>query len=123
MITWILLRPRFLLAKEGVQGLPINLDRWLNKQTIILSLALFNGLFLIQNSLDIVFLWSGEALPMGVTYAEYAHAGFYPLLAINLLTAACVLLAFGDYQQAFQTEMAKKLVFVWLGAVLNYFNK
>jgi hypothetical protein len=115
LTLWMLLRPRFLLAKEGVSGIPINLDRWLNKQTITLSLALFNGLFLIQNSLDIAFLWSGEGLPMGLTYAEYAHAGFYPLLAINLLTAAFVLLTFGDHQQDFQTDRAKQLVFVWLG--------
>jgi hypothetical protein len=115
LTLWMLLRPRFLLAKEIVLGQPINLDRWLNKQTIILSLALFNGLFFIQNGLDIVFLWHDEVLPMDVTYAEYAHAGFYPLLAINLLTAAFVLLTFGDHRQAFQTEMARKLVFVWLG--------
>ena len=112
---WIVLRPRFLLAKEGVSRTPINLDYWLNQHTITLSLVLFNGLFLIQNGLDIAFLWRGEALPMGLTFAEYAHAGFYPLLAINLLTAAFVLLTFGDHRQDFQTDRAKRLVFVWLG--------
>lgn len=112
---WIMLRPRSVLAKEGVSGTPINLDRWLNKHTITLSLALFNGFFLIQNGLDIAFLWRVETLPMGLTYAEYAHAGFYPLLAINLLTAAFVLLTFGDHQRDFQTDRAKQLVFVWLG--------
>ena len=111
----MLLRPRFLLAKESASGLPVNLEPWLNKHSITLSLAIFNGLFLIQNGLDIAFLWSGEALPMGVTYAEYAHAGFYPLLAINLLTAVFVLMTYGEHQQNFQTDMAKKLVLVWLG--------
>jgi hypothetical protein len=50
-----------------------------------------------------------------VTYAEYAHAGAYPLFAISIITAAYVLITFGEHQQKYQTEWAKKLTFVWLG--------
>ena len=115
LLLWALLRPRFLVTQTLPPCVQVNLSRWLNLQTIILSLALFNALFLVQNSLDILFLWSDEVLPMGVTYADYAHAGAYPLFATNLLTAAFVLLTFGGRQQQFQTDLAKKLVFVWLG--------
>ena len=114
LMAWALLRPRFALAMESAGGLMFNVDRWLNPQTMQWSLCLFNALFLLQNSLDIVFLWSGQELPMGLTYAEYAHAGFYPLLAINFLTAVFVLLTYSEHQQSFQTDTAKKLVLVWL---------
>ncbi|MFI3158272.1 MAG: DUF4173 domain-containing protein [Methylococcaceae bacterium] len=115
VVVWALLRPRFRLAADHVPGASINLDRWLNRQTIVLSLVLFNSLFALQNSLDIAFLWSGEALPDGVNYAQYAQAGAYPLLFICLLTAAYVLITFGDHRQHYQTDTAKKLTFVWLG--------
>lgn len=112
--VWALLRSRFLLS-TAVSSTGINLDKWLNQQTLVLSLVLFNSLFALQNVLDIVFLWSGETLPNGLTYAEYAHAGAYPLFVISMVTAAYVLLTFNDQQPHYQTALAKKLVFVWLG--------
>ncbi|NIP84168.1 MAG: DUF4173 domain-containing protein, partial [Planctomycetales bacterium] len=39
------------------------------------ALILFNGLFAVQTGLDATYLWSGAALPEGMTYAEYAHRG------------------------------------------------
>jgi uncharacterized protein YjeT (DUF2065 family) len=115
LLLWALLRPRFQVTKVAPPGVQVNLSRWFNQQTLTVSLVIFNVLFLLQNSLDILFLWSDQVLPMGVTYATYAHAGAYPLFATNLLTAAFVLQMFGDRQQQFQTDLAKKLVFVWLG--------
>ena len=114
VLVWALLRPRFLLARSVETGVAINLERWLNQQTLVLSLLLFNGVFALQNGLDIVFLWSGQALPDGVTYAEYAHSGAYPLLFTSLLTAGYVLITFGEHQQKYQNALTKKLTFMWL---------
>ena len=114
VIVWALLRPRFMLSNASTPSTGINLDRWLNQQTLILSLLLFNSLFALQNTLDILFLWSGEALPNGLTYAEYAHGGAYPLFVTSVVTAIYVLLTFNEQQPHYQTELAKKLVFAWL---------
>ena len=66
--------------------------------TLTLSLFTFNAIFAIQNGLDIAFLWSGAALPEGVTLAEYAHRGAYPLIATALLAGLFVLVALlGDW--------------------------
>ncbi|CAG1023523.1 hypothetical protein DOJK_02469 [Patescibacteria group bacterium] len=126
MVIWALFRPRFkpsiniskpnyyVLNDAGITVYiddTTNLNRWFNAQTLLWSLILFNAIFAIQNSLDILFLWSDQTLPNGLTYAEYAHAGFYPLFAISLITAAYVLLIFNEQQN----NAAKYWVFLWLG--------
>ena len=114
VVVWALLRPRFTPSTELVARTSINLDRWFNQQTIVLSLLSFNGIFALQNGLDIVFLWSGEILPNGLSYADYAHAGAYPLFFTSIITAVYVLITFNEHQPHYQTALSKKLVFVWL---------
>jgi hypothetical protein len=114
VVIWALLRPRFLLRDTLTPSTLLNLDGWLNAQTLVLSLVLFNSLFALQNGLDVLFLWSGETLPNGLTYTEYAHAGAYPLSITSLIALAYVLITFNEHRQHFQTALAKKLVFVWL---------
>lgn len=111
-IIWAILRPRFSPAKPGAPVAPPNLDRWFNHSSIILSLALFNALFAVQNALDIAFLWSGKDLPEGLNYAEYAHAGAYPLIVTALLAAGYVLVTFSNPK--YQTVAAKRLVYFWI---------
>lgn len=57
------------------------------------SLFALNALFALQSGLDLVYLWGGLALPGGMSYAEYAHRGAYPLVATALLAAIVVLAA------------------------------
>jgi hypothetical protein len=57
------------------------------------SLILFNALFALQSALDLVYLWGGATLPDGMTYADYAHRGAYPLIATALLAASFALIA------------------------------
>lgn len=111
-VIWAILRPRFSPAKP-VATLPLpNLDRWFNRNSIILSLALFNALFALQNTLDIAFLWSGKELPDGLNYAEYAHAGAYPLIVTALLAAGYVLLTFSNPR--YQSVTGERLVYFWI---------
>ena len=57
------------------------------------SLILFNALFALQTGLDLAYLWGGANLPDGMSHAEYAHRGAYPLIATALLAAGFVLIA------------------------------
>lgn len=57
------------------------------------ALVLCNLLFVLQGTLDGVYLWGGMALPQGMSYAAYAHRGAYPLVATALLASVFVLLA------------------------------
>lgn len=76
------------------------------------SLILFNLIFATQTVLDLHYLWSGAALPDGMTHAEYAHRGAYPLVATALLAGAFALAC-----RPFATfdPRLKALLFVWIG--------
>ena len=66
---------------------------FLNERSVSRALVVFNVIFLMQTVLDVGYLWGGVALPDGMTYAEYAHRGAYPLLATALLAGVFALLA------------------------------
>ena len=65
--------------------------RLVTAQSVQNGLILFNALFAMQTLLDAAYLWGGAALPEGMTYAEYAHRGAYPLVATALLAGAIVI--------------------------------
>lgn len=111
--SWALLRKRIKKAKPS----PVTL-RWNEPQgwaeTVVRCLVLFNGLFAIQNLLDLRYLYGGAALPAGMTYAEYAHRGAYPLIATALLAGAFVLITFRPGGATQQRQAARRLVVGWL---------
>jgi hypothetical protein len=81
---------------------------------ILRSLLLFNLLFAVQTSLDVIYLWGGVALPDGLTYAAYAHRGAYPLIATALLAAGFVLAAMRPGGPAERMPVIRTLVFLWV---------
>ncbi len=64
----------------------------LNDRSVLRALVLFNMIFAVQTTLDVGYLWGGVGLPDGMTYADYAHRGAYPLLATALLAGLFALL-------------------------------
>ena len=85
-----------------------------SREAVLRSLALFNLMFLGQNLLDANFLWAGGTLPEGVTYAEYAHRGAYPLVLTALLAAAFVLIAMRRASALDQDRAIRWLIYLWL---------
>ncbi|MGN6367660.1 MAG: DUF4153 domain-containing protein, partial [Phycisphaerae bacterium] len=82
---------------------------------VVRCLVVFNGVFAVQTVLDAVYLWGGEKLPAGVSYASYAHRGAYPLVATALLAGMFVLLTFRSGGAAHRSAWARRLVYVWIG--------
>lgn len=85
-----------------------------SREAVLRSLAVFNLMFLAQNLLDANFLWAGAALPEGVTHAEYAHRGAYPLIATALLAAAFVLIALRQGSPFKSDRAIRGLIYFWL---------
>lgn len=81
--------------------------------TVIRSLAAFNALFLVQTGLDLLYLWGGTSLPIGVTHAEYAHRGAYPLVVTALLAAAVILIAMRPGSPTETHPTVRRLVYLW----------
>jgi hypothetical protein len=83
--------------------------------TILRSLILFNLLFSVQTLLDAIYLWGNAALPGGISYADYAHRGAYPLIATALLAAGFVLAAMRPGGAAATSTIIRPLVYLWTG--------
>jgi hypothetical protein len=84
------------------------------RATLTLSLVTFNAIFAIENALDLAFLWSGAPLPGGVTLADYAHRGAYPLIVTALLAGAFVLLASRPGSSGAQSPLVRRLILLWV---------
>jgi hypothetical protein len=81
---------------------------------ILRALILFNAIFAVETTLDLWLLWGGGALPDGMTFAEYAHRGAYPLILTALLAAGFVLLALRPGSEAASSPVIRLLVYVWV---------
>jgi hypothetical protein len=79
------------------------------------SLILFNALFALQSALDLTYLWGGANLPNGMSHAEYAHRGAYPLIATALLAAGFALIAMRPNGPADNSRLIRPLVLAWIG--------
>lgn len=82
--------------------------------SVTLSLLLFNLLFAVQNALDLAFLWSGAPLPVGMTLADYAHRGAYPLIATALLAGLFVLVTLRPGSETAARPLVRRLVVLWI---------
>lgn len=90
--------------------------------TLVRCLTLFNLVFAVQLSVDLVtWLSNGAVLPAGVSYGAYARRGAYPLVASALLAALFVLATFpSGPERASPTgagramRWARGLVFLWI---------
>ncbi len=110
VMIWSSLRPRRTLLPQGFMATPgkgplLSIGR----HTLILSLVTFNLIFAGQNALDLAFLWSGAPLPQGVTLADYAHRGAYPLIVTALLAGGFVLLAGRS-----RDRLVRRLIVLWV---------
>ncbi|WP_304655132.1 DUF4153 domain-containing protein [Neorhizobium galegae] len=117
--VWAMLRPR--LKRRTVRSRahdPAAGDieiPFLSHASLLRSLLLFNALFAMQTLLDLVYLWGGVDLPDGMSHAEYAHRGAYPLIATALLAAAFVLIAMRRGGPGDKSPLIRGLVHAWIG--------
>ncbi|MBB4154523.1 hypothetical protein GGQ80_002436 [Sphingomonas jinjuensis] len=82
--------------------------------SVLIALALFNLIFVFQNGLDIAFLWSGGALPDGISQAEYVHRGAYPLIGTAMIAGIMALAMFRPGSASEHHPWARRLVILWV---------
>jgi hypothetical protein len=80
-----------------------------------LVLLLLNLLFLVANVADLLFLWSGRAIPAGVTYSDYVHHGVNILLLTVILSAFVLTAIFQQTLEVSRRFELKMLALVWIG--------
>lgn len=79
-----------------------------------LILAVLNLLFLIANIADALFLWSGQALPVGVTYKAYVHEGVNALIVTVILSAVVLTTIFQQTLKVVERRELKILAYAWI---------
>lgn len=114
-LVWTLFRPwrRRGPRSAAVETTPLAIKSP-SLASIILSLIVFNGLFLMQNGMDLAFMTGLVPLPNDVTLAEYAHRGAYPLIVTALLAGLFVLVLMAPGGEAAQDNLARRLVSAWI---------
>jgi hypothetical protein len=125
-LCWPFIRPR--LARFGRVSTTFNpnlapaavsmIDTLFSTSAIVRSLIVFNAMFAVQTVLDATYLWGGQALPDGMTYAEYAHRGAYPLVAAALLAAGFVLIAMRPGSESPRMPFVRNLVYCWVAQTI-----
>lgn len=120
--AWGLLRVRLRTARphprnsrqNEAAGFATRLDRVTGTSLVVRCLVLFNAVFAVQTLLDARYLYGGAALPDGMTYAQYAQRGAYPLVATALLAGLLVLLTFRPGGAAQRSAWCRRLVGLWV---------
>jgi hypothetical protein len=114
MLVWRILRPRLRVGRPpGPDGVELVLPG-VSIGSVTLSLLAFNAIFALQNGLDLAFLWSGGALPEGMSHAEYAHRGAYPLIGTALLAGLFVLATLQPGSATAASPGIRRLVYIWI---------
>ena len=112
VLAWALFRYR---GRDADTGDQLQSSRFRpDTGKIVRSLLLLNLLFAVMNILDLRYLWGAGTLPDGMTYAEYAHRGAYPLVVSALLAGVFVLVCFRPDGPARHSRIARGLVGFWI---------
>ncbi len=88
-------------AREGI----------VNPASVTRALIMFNAIFALQTAMDVIYLYGGVGLPDGLTYAEYAHRGAYPLVITALLAGGFALLT---RRWTDGNKMLRTLLMLWV---------
>lgn len=113
-LVWPYLTPkgRWQTGSDTAARLTFPPSKLINDRSVRLSLTLFNAMFAIQTASDLGILTGGVSLPDGMTYAEYAHRGAYPLLVTALLSG---MFAIATQRQVSANKLLGVLMYLWLG--------
>ncbi|MFB2566212.1 DUF4173 domain-containing protein [Rhizobium sp. IMFF44] len=116
----LLLRPRLMRRRRRRRDVPDiatgaeDKDMLFGHGALLRSLLVFNALFAVQTLLDLTYLWGGASLPDGMSHAEYAHRGAYPLLLTAILAAVFVLAAMRRGGPGDRSPLLRGLVHLWI---------
>ncbi|MDD9719248.1 DUF4173 domain-containing protein [Sulfitobacter sp. PR48] len=95
-LVWTVLRLPAMRERLGAAPEPARMgprrEGLINPGSTVRALILFNAVFAVQTLLDVVYLYGGVGLPDGITYAQYAHRGAYPLVVTGLLAGGFALM-------------------------------
>ncbi len=79
-----------------------------------LILVVLNLLFLVANTADAFYLWTGAAIPAGVDYKTYVHEGVNSLIVSVILSAIVMAVIFQQASTVSQRQLLKGMAYLWI---------
>lgn len=80
----------------------------------VFTLVMLNLLFLVANTADALFLWSGQTVSGGLNNKNYVHEGVNSLIATVILTAIVLTAIFQQELNVSRRRELKALALVWI---------
>ncbi|MEP6868864.1 MAG: DUF4173 domain-containing protein [Novosphingobium sp.] len=115
VMAWSLIHPRLALrilpTFDGSGDLPLP---GVSVASVKLSLVAFNLLFAMQSLMDAAYLSGLAPMPKGITLAEYAHRGAYPLIVTALLAALFVIITLRPGSSTAAVPAIRRMVVLWI---------
>ena len=109
------LRKKPLAESSFKKTKPMGFAEWaFTKEAVLRSLVIFNLMFAFQTLMDVDYLWAGGALPEGISYAQYAQKGAYPLIVTALLAAVFVLISQNAGREVSGSKTVRALIYTWV---------
>ena len=99
---------------ENIPRFPALLSAQAEFFSSAMILVVLNLLFLVSNTADALFLWSGQSLPAGVSYKDYVHEGVIALIVTVILSAVVLTAIFQQDIKVAQRRELKVLGYVWI---------
>ncbi len=114
-LVWVSLRPKLPRRVAGTAEARGDLTMpGFSPPALKLALIAFNAVFALQNAMDIAYLGGFVALPQGMTLADYAHRGAYPLIATALLAGLFTLVALRPGSTSARDPQTRDLLMAWI---------
>lgn len=80
----------------------------------LLVLAGVNLVFLLTNTLDVIYLWIRRAAPSGVSSTSYLHEGVYSLIFVTILAGVLLAVLFNAGTAVSRSRPLRILGFAWV---------
>jgi Domain of unknown function (DUF4173) len=88
-------------------------EKFFRPASVIATLVLLNGFFLVENLLDLNHVWLDGKLPAGLSHAQYVHRGAYTLIATVIMAAGFIMLALRPGSATNGSLLARALVYLF----------
>ncbi len=111
-LCWMVLREGD--EMRGVAHGPVDARwhlRFFSTASVIATLVLLNGFFLVENLLDLNHVWLDGKLPAGFSHAQYVHRGAYTLIITVIMAAGFIMLALRPGSATNDSKLVRTLVY------------
>ena len=113
LLIWTIFKIQPSSESPAFEGTEIWQQKFFMPVPVTITLLGLNGMFMLENILDLQYVWSDTILPAGMNYAEYVHRGSYTLIVTAILAGALMVFALQPGSKSEASFPVRLLVYAW----------